>query len=300
MAAKRASLLCKISAIMLAAAGSLALTRPAMALDICLIHPSQENCSGNGGGPTPDAPTYGGNLSAVGPGVNYQLLTLGDTGDLAVGGSNNKASLHIGGSTIRVEAASDIFGTAQAAGVIDLPFNISTTSASFAASFNAFLDTHNNQGATVSGVVDLGFTGSGEADAQAMTLTFNCNRFSASGCGFQRWTDYVLMQRQDVPDAHGIYVWHGYVDLSALAYSGFLLDSIGGKTPGTAYAFIDPLIAVNPAFSGAAALTVTLPPGIANTTVPEPASWGLMLCGLGLAGANLRSKRGRPAPAGVR
>lgn len=67
-----------------------------------------------------------------------------------------------------------------------------------------------------------------------------------------------------------------------------------GTAPGTAYAFIDPLITLNPALGPGYTLTIgggqvgNGTPGAA--AVPEPASWALMLVGFGVAGVTLRRR----------
>lgn len=68
-----------------------------------------------------------------------------------------------------------------------------------------------------------------------------------------------------------------------------------GVSPGTAYAFIDPLITLSPALGNGYSLSIgggavgNGAPGI--TAAPEPATWALMVGGFGLAGGALRRRR---------
>ena len=77
-------------------------------------------------------------------------------------------------------------------------------------------------------------------------------------------------------------------------------DSFAGRTAytdrfstaaGTAFAFIDPLITLDPALAGS--FTLTIGGGqVVNATpgVPEPATWVMLLTGFGFAGAALRRR----------
>lgn len=86
----------------------------------------------------------------------------------------------------------------------------------------------------------------------------------------------------------------GTISLESDAFAGRTPYTYGAG-PGSAYAFIDPLITINPALAGI--FTLTVGGGqVANATpgtVPEPAAWGFMLSGFALAGGAMRSARGR-------
>ena len=82
------------------------------------------------------------------------------------------------------------------------------------------------------------------------------------------------------------------VDLEIEAGTGFSANPIAG------YASADPFIFIDPSVPDASAYTITLSPGVANGLpgmggVPEPATWAMMLAGLGLAGAQLRDSHRR-------
>lgn len=85
----------------------------------------------------------------------------------------------------------------------------------------------------------------------------------------------------------------GYISLEADAFAGrtHYTDRFGTRA-GTAFAFIDPLVTLDPELGSQYSLTVG-GGGVANATpgVPEPATWALMLGGFGLAGSALRRRR---------
>lgn len=92
------------------------------------------------------------------------------------------------------------------------------------------------------------------------------------------------------------YVGHVSLNVTALA------NTIGyGDPSSNAYGYVDPMIAFDPAVlaEGFTAGPIELSAGIANAsapppafggTVPEPASWALLIAGFGLTGAALRRR----------
>lgn len=74
-------------------------------------------------------------------------------------------------------------------------------------------------------------------------------------------------------------------------------ENVGfGESVGTAYSFIDPTIVIDPTFLSAnPGYSLTLSPGVTqpSSAAPEPASWALMIIGLGAVGGVLRRKKRR-------
>ena len=114
-------------------------------------------------------------------------------------------------------------------------------------------------------------------------LTCGSGSFTLS-LGFQSATDFAGGDPLD---------FIGGIRLEADAFAGrtHYTDRFGMRA-GTAYAFIDPLITLDPALGSQYSLTVG-GGGVANSTpgVPEPETWALMVSGLGLAGVMLRRRR---------
>ena len=273
-------------------------------------------------GPVAGAALYRGNIS-----INANTLLSGfdsvqmsefTTGRIATSNRGGSGTVALQANAILTTTVSNVFTATSTDGEITLPFIVSTNDAARADAFNAFLASNGGQGAIASGVADLGFTGSGGAAAAVLGAVsvagtglgalgsvpslaaatgfdaeFACNANLDAGCGFNAWTIFVAMPLSFTPDANGVYVWTGQLALSAGVNAGF--DAFGDYLPGSASAYIDPIISVNPAFGDASALTVTLPAGVPNTTAaPEPDSWALMITGFALTGL-VRRRRSRPS-----
>ncbi len=156
--------------------------------------------------------------------------------------------------------------------------------------------------ATVRGNYTTAQSGAGLSTVHATTsgTPGNPNHVFASGCdggglvcgsgsftldlGFQSATDFSGGDPLD---------FIGSISLEADAFAGRTQYSDRfGMLAGTAFAFIDPLITLNPALGNQYSLTVG---GglVSNATpgVPEPATWALMLGGFGLVGNLMRRRR---------
>ena len=83
------------------------------------------------------------------------------------------------------------------------------------------------------------------------------------------------------------YISTVHLEIEALA--GFSAD------PNSGYAYVDPYIYIDPNMPDAADYMITLSDGVGNglptTGVPEPASWVMMLVGVGGCGAVMRRRR---------
>jgi hypothetical protein len=68
-----------------------------------------------------------------------------------------------------------------------------------------------------------------------------------------------------------------------------------GASNGSASAMIDPMIVIDPTFADANLYTITFSDGVTNgggqRSVPEPATWAMMIAGFGLVGFALRRHR---------
>jgi hypothetical protein len=91
-------------------------------------------------------------------------------------------------------------------------------------------------------------------------------------------------------------VFEGAIHLTAISDVQGQIDLFirtGGALGGLAAASADPKIMIDPSFSGASNFSLVLSTGVGNalTSVPEPASWALMLVGVGSLGTLLRARR---------
>jgi len=63
--------------------------------------------------------------------------------------------------------------------------------------------------------------------------------------------------------------------------------------------YMDPMIYIDPSFGSTAGYDLQLSPGVQNigpsSSAPEPATWAMMLAGVGALGATMRSQRRKPA-----
>ena len=82
-------------------------------------------------------------------------------------------------------------------------------------------------------------------------------------------------------------------------YMDVYADAAAGPNPSSASATADPIISIDHSTLNFGDYALLFSPGVGNGGVPEPATWTLMLAGLGLAGARLR-RRARLAPIAIR
>ncbi|MHB8530984.1 MAG: PEPxxWA-CTERM sorting domain-containing protein [Caulobacteraceae bacterium] len=151
-------------------------------------------------------------------------------------------------------------------------------------------------------VVDFTFTdGSGVAAHGQLTTTGGPNGvFGVDVTGMTGWVGAnaitAFIANPGAPNtatsADGLFYYDDNYDPSthALDVEGLLFDV--GSTEYNLFNNGGGVYQLYPARSGAYGAPAT---GALTTAVPEPATWALMLLGLGLVGAALRGARGKPA-----
>jgi hypothetical protein len=112
----------------------------------------------------------------------------------------------------------------------------------------------------------------------------------ASGPGYSTSNECFIGAGTDEPNAKPL----TNLNTTMIAGTYYVVEIWATVSPANtdASAFLDPRFT-------AASGTFTYSAGI-DTGVPEPATWAMMLAGVGLAGAGLRSRRGRETLAAVR
>lgn len=103
----------------------------------------------------------------------------------------------------------------------------------------------------------------------------------------------------------GVTDFKGVLHVDALSgaintvYMDVYADAATGPNPSSASATADPIISIDQSTLNFGDYSLLFSPGVGNGGVPEPATWTLMLAGLGLAGARLR-RRARLAPIAIK
>ena len=155
----------------------------------------------------------------------------------------------------------------------------------------------------ITGAYDMSFSGYGDADVNAYGFgpEGSPTSFDAT-CGYSTLGSGLC--NGDNPEASGTFSMYGVLmadsaSLAANSFYGFLTISASARLleGGDISAMIDPMVSLNLDGVNPDDFTLTLSPGFDNGAgggtggVPEPATWGLMLAGFGLAGAALRRRR---------
>ena len=130
-------------------------------------------------------------------------------------------------------------------------------------------------------------------------VAFQCY-LGGADCGTHQFSYAPTLTGQLTPGTGGAYTidYIGHVSL----YISVLANTIGyGDPSSNAYGYVDPMIAFDPSVlaAGFTAGSIVLSDGIANAsapppafggTVPEPASWALLIAGFGLTGSAMRRR----------
>lgn len=208
--------------------------------------------------------------------------------------------------TVAATAHQDSYHGRSSAGVtLGYLVTLAAPDAATADAIQALMGT--NPFATVQGFSSLSASGYGTSYASAYSgygpdgdenygISAVCNDSDhASGCGSSSFNFNLGFMRGDQFANGNANYFYALISLSAEADAG--LGNLG-VWPGDASAFVDPTITLSGLLSNspyANLLTLDIggygPPASANGSVPEPASWALMLGGFGMLGGAMRRRR---------
>lgn len=218
--------------------------------------------------------------------------------------------------------------TYNAPGIYYVNYQIGDASLYPSAAPAVFSSAMNQSGAnapyTVETAITYYYSIDGASDALApVKITFNAattaNGASAWGDAFIQTQVYdlygtALPQTQDVCSASGAYscttepLWTGLSQISGGTFTGYvptntpmsiMIDAISASRDGPGSAMVDPQISsLDPAY------TLQLSPGVSNTieaftapapSVPEPATWAMLILGIAILGIAARRRSGSAA-----
>jgi hypothetical protein len=116
---------------------------------------------------------------------------------------------------------------------------------------------------------------------------FACTGGLAEGCPSFNVSSFTLNSVFPLVANH---YYNVYMSIGADTYSDQIFPFAAGS--GAASAFVDPYVRIDPTFANADQYSLWVTPGVGDAAaVPEPATWAMLMLGLGAVGVALRQRK---------
>ena len=196
-------------------------------------------------------------------------------------------------AALNARGRASAIGQTTAYALLDYDYLIRAGSQAAYDALSAYAQAHGSVGAEITGrsalrVLGTAYTSS-SIDAGTGTMGYACD-YTGGVCSPSGHLQYQNFQ------IGGLFT---STDPTGLTFLGHISMNVRADASGpfsTAYAFIDPLVSLPSGFGGSATdYSIELSPSVGNgvgvASVPEPASWAMLIAGFGMAGAAMRRRR---------